>query len=229
MCFLAYRSITGSLPLSKTPILPSMPSIASYASTCSIYGSFSRWALYKPFAGNAPIPLVFVNFRNAHSHQDRTLVNPKGLRFDGCGCRTSTPNPNDTSLNLRNPKPLNPKPKPSDLTSEVGITGNCSRGLVMNEGIAYPRAPSYLNSRLLGYLTIGYIEPRTQYLGNWSPRVIRKKTCLKKVPLEELAPRKQVGAHIYWGRWLVLFRLTPKPQTLRPRPLNGLHSKSLNP
>ena len=34
-----------------------------------------------------------------------------------------------------------------------------------------PRASSYLNSRLLGYVTIGYIEPRTRYLGNWSPRV----------------------------------------------------------
>ena len=29
-----------------------------------------------------------------------------------------------------------------------------------------PRAPSYINSRLLGY-----IEPRTLYSGNWSPRV----------------------------------------------------------
>ena len=35
----------------------------------------------------------------------------------------------------------------------------------------YPRAPSYLNSRLLGYVTIGYIEPSSHYLGNWSPRV----------------------------------------------------------
>ena len=33
------------------------------------------------------------------------------------------------------------------------------------------RPPSYLNSRLLGYVTIGYIEPSSQYLGNWSPRV----------------------------------------------------------
>ena len=35
----------------------------------------------------------------------------------------------------------------------------------------YPRAPSYLNSRLLGYVTIGYIEPSSHYLGNWSPGV----------------------------------------------------------
>ena len=27
-------------------------------------------------------------------------------------------------------------------------------------------APSYLNSRLLGYVTIGYIDRRTHYLGN---------------------------------------------------------------
>ena len=33
-----------------------------------------------------------------------------------------------------------------------------------------PRAPSHLNSRLLGYVTIGYIEPSSHYLGNWSPR-----------------------------------------------------------
>ena len=32
-----------------------------------------------------------------------------------------------------------------------------------------PRPPSYLNSGLLGYVTIGYIEPRTHYLGNWEP------------------------------------------------------------
>ena len=33
----------------------------------------------------------------------------------------------------------------------------------------YPRAPSYLNSRLLACESIGYIEPGTHYLGNWSP------------------------------------------------------------
>ena len=35
--------------------------------------------------------------------------------------------------------------------------------------MTYPRTPNYLNSRLPGYVTIGYIEPRTHYLGNWSP------------------------------------------------------------
>ena len=35
--------------------------------------------------------------------------------------------------------------------------------------MTYPRTPSYLNSRLPGYVTIGDIEPRTHYLGNWSP------------------------------------------------------------
>ena len=34
-----------------------------------------------------------------------------------------------------------------------------------------PEAPSYLNSRFLGCVTIGYIEPSSHYLGNWSPRV----------------------------------------------------------
>ena len=33
-----------------------------------------------------------------------------------------------------------------------------------------PRAPSYLNRRLLGYVTIGYIVHSSHYLGNWSPR-----------------------------------------------------------
>ena len=31
------------------------------------------------------------------------------------------------------------------------------------------RASSYLNTRLRGYVTRGYIEPRTHYVGNWSP------------------------------------------------------------
>ena len=34
------------------------------------------------------------------------------------------------------------------------------------------RAPSYLNnlnSRLLGYVIIGYVEPSCNYLGNWEP------------------------------------------------------------
>ena len=34
----------------------------------------------------------------------------------------------------------------------------------------YPKAPTYLNSRLLGYVTTGYIGPSSHYLGNWSPR-----------------------------------------------------------
>ena len=32
-----------------------------------------------------------------------------------------------------------------------------------------PRAPSYLNSRLLGYATIGYVEPSSHDLGIWEP------------------------------------------------------------
>ena len=35
-----------------------------------------------------------------------------------------------------------------------------------------PWAPSFLKSRLLGYATIGYIEPRTHYSGDWSPEVL---------------------------------------------------------
>ena len=35
--------------------------------------------------------------------------------------------------------------------------------------ISNPRAPSYLSNRLLGYVTIGYIKPRTQYLSYPKP------------------------------------------------------------
>ena len=42
--------------------------------------------------------------------------------------------------------------------------------------LPYPRAPSYLNSRLLGNVTIGYIEPSSHYLGNWSARVNNSET-----------------------------------------------------
>ena len=31
------------------------------------------------------------------------------------------------------------------------------------------RVPSYLNSRSMGYVSIGCIEPSSHYLGNWSP------------------------------------------------------------
>ena len=34
--------------------------------------------------------------------------------------------------------------------------------------IVIRRAPSYLKSRLLGYVTTGYIEPSSHCLGNWS-------------------------------------------------------------
>ena len=38
--------------------------------------------------------------------------------------------------------------------------------------VADSRAPSHLNSRLLGHVAIGHLEPSSQYLGNWSPRVM---------------------------------------------------------
>ena len=46
-------------------------------------------------------------------------------------------------------------------------TANESRSY--KRGLAEPEAPSYLNSRLLGYVTIRYIEPSSHYLGNWEP------------------------------------------------------------
>ena len=37
--------------------------------------------------------------------------------------------------------------------------------------ISNPGAPSYLNSGLPGYVTIGYVVPSSHYLSKWSPRV----------------------------------------------------------
>ena len=50
--------------------------------------------------------------------------------------------------------------------------------------MSIPRAPSYLNSRLLGCVTIGYKEPRTHYLGHWEPERITmaRKSCSRKRP-----------------------------------------------
>ena len=47
--------------------------------------------------------------------------------------------------------------------------------------ICNPRARSYLSSRLLGYVTIGYIDASSHYLhlGNWSLRVSNG-MCLSK-------------------------------------------------
>ena len=48
-----------------------------------------------------------------------------------------------------------------------GLLGNLVLGLgsgVQGSGLSAgpkPRAPSYVNSRLLGYVIIGYVEPRT--------------------------------------------------------------------
>ena len=36
----------------------------------------------------------------------------------------------------------------------------------------HPRAASYVNSRLLGFVTVGNIELTARYLGNWSPGCI---------------------------------------------------------
>ena len=51
-----------------------------------------------------------------------------------------------------------------------------------------PMAPSNLNNRLLGYVTIGYIEPSSHYFGNWSPR---EKLCHKAV--SKLVTKKSVN------------------------------------
>ena len=50
--------------------------------------------------------------------------------------------------------------------------GFCRREFAINVYfvLVNPKAPSYLNSRLLGYVTIRYVEPSSHYLGNWSPR-----------------------------------------------------------
>ena len=60
-------------------------------------------------------------------------------------------------------------------------------------------APSCLNSRPLGYVPIGYIEPRTRYLGNWSPRA--NFSHMKSLVLTALASEPCVeGAGFTWIR-----------------------------
>ena len=44
--------------------------------------------------------------------------------------------------------------------------------LTLTHEMKSPRDPRHLNSRLLGYATVGYIEPRTHYLGNWRSRAV---------------------------------------------------------
>ena len=48
-------------------------------------------------------------------------------------------------------------------------SGIVLKGVIENRGLSIPRAPGYLNSRLLGYVNIGYIESRTHYLDNREP------------------------------------------------------------
>ena len=36
--------------------------------------------------------------------------------------------------------------------------------------IPLPSAPSFLNSRLLSYVTVGHTEPSFNYLGSWEPK-----------------------------------------------------------
>ena len=63
-----------------------------------------------------------------------------------------------------------------------------SHGISLYCRVAYP---SYLNSRLLGYVTTGYIEPRTHDLGNWSPRLVHSRSNMNKArrhPLTRLRP-----------------------------------------
>ena len=45
---------------------------------------------------------------------------------------------------------------------------------VMIQGLCNPRAPCSPNSRLLGCVTIGYIELRTHNFGTWSLRVMSR-------------------------------------------------------
>ena len=64
-------------------------------------------------------------------------------------------------------------------------------GLASTAGLPSPRAPSYLYSSFLGYVTTGYIEPRTHDLGNWSPRVVHSRSNMNKArrhPLTRLRP-----------------------------------------
>ena len=43
------------------------------------------------------------------------------------------------------------------------------KGLSDGVNLLLPYGSSYLNSRFLGYVTIGYIEPSSNGLSNWEP------------------------------------------------------------
>ena len=62
---------------------------------------------------------------------------------------------------------LNPPDPPSTHVWAVLYTLVGLGPLFVMLNVADPRAPSCLNSRLLGYVTIGYVEPSSHYLGNW--------------------------------------------------------------
>ena len=48
---------------------------------------------------------------------------------------------------------------------EKGVGGS----MALHQQFSYPSAPIYLDSRLLGYVTRGCIEPSSHYVGNWEP------------------------------------------------------------
>ena len=59
-----------------------------------------------------------------------------------------------------------------------------------------PRAPSYLNRGLLGYVTIRYKEPRTHELGNWSPRETLYCKCNYQNPMCRMSA--SLDLNFYW-------------------------------
>ena len=97
---------------------------------------------------------------------------------------------------------------------------------------SYPRAPNYLNSRLLGYVTIGYMEPSSHYLGNWSPRAKhsdgepQKRPSLLRPwvsgPISE-APILRIYAR---NRHTVIHLPTPLTPTQPPHPYQRNSDKS---
>ena len=50
----------------------------------------------------------------------------------------------------------------AQLAPTAAVAQGDSRSSPSQHRLPNPRVPSYLNSRLLGYVAIGYVEPRTQ-------------------------------------------------------------------
>ena len=83
------------------------------------------------------------------------------IKMERIASETRSQNHKIQGCRLKNSDPLG---------NDIGIVHSQGRiahppqpPLLSPQALEVPRAPSYLNSRLLGYVTIGFMEPRTHY------------------------------------------------------------------